>query len=88
MVITQVSSGFQKKQHILIFSKNKYLDVKIASLATVKSWVTIGPIHYWQMFGPVVSVEYLSPTKLYVMEAGQRRKATCVSTIWLITLTW
>ena len=42
-VITQVSSGLKK--HILIFSKYKYLHVKIASLANVKSCVTVGPIH-------------------------------------------
>ena len=41
LVITQVSSGL-KKSHILIFSKYKYLYVKIASLANVKSCVTIG----------------------------------------------
>jgi len=44
LVITQVSSGL-KKLHILIFNKYKYLHVKIASLANVKSCVTIGPIH-------------------------------------------
>ena len=44
LVITQVSSGL-KKLYILIFSKYKYLHVKIASLANVKSCVTIGPIH-------------------------------------------
>ena len=44
LVITQVSSGL-KKFHILIFSKYKYLHVKIASLANVQSCVTIGPIH-------------------------------------------
>ena len=44
LVITQVSSGL-KKSHILIFSKYKYLHVKIASLANVKSCVTVGPIH-------------------------------------------
>ena len=33
--------------HILIFSKYKYLHVKIDSLANVKSCVTVG------MFGPV-----------------------------------
>ena len=43
VTITQVSNGF-KKSHILIFSKFKYLHYKIASLATVKSCVTIGPI--------------------------------------------
>ena len=44
LVTTQVSSGL-KKSHILIFSKYKYLHVKIASLANVKSCVTVGPIH-------------------------------------------
>ena len=52
LVITQVSSSL-KKFHILIFSKYKYLHVKIASLANVKFCVTIGPIHEWQTFGPV-----------------------------------
>ena len=41
MVITQVSSGV-KNLHILIFSKYKYIYVRIASLANVKSCVTIG----------------------------------------------
>jgi len=41
--ITQVSNGL-KKLHILIFSKYKYLNVKIPSLANVKSCVTVGPI--------------------------------------------
>ena len=50
LVITQAS---RKKFHILNFSKYKYLYVKIASLANVKSYVTIGSIHEWQMFGPV-----------------------------------
>ena len=49
LVITQVSSGL-KKFHILIFSilifsKCKYLHVKIASLASVQSCVIIGLIH-------------------------------------------
>jgi len=44
LVITQVSSGL-KKSHILILSKYKYFHVKIASLANVKSYVTVGPIH-------------------------------------------
>ena len=46
LVITQVSSGFKKKKlYILIFSKYKYLRVKIAGLANVQSCVTIGPIY-------------------------------------------
>ena len=45
LAITQVSSGLLKKFHILIFSKCKYLHVKIASLTNVQSCVTIGPIH-------------------------------------------
>ena len=52
LVITQVSSGL-KKSHILIFSKYKYLHVKIASLANVKSCVTVGPNAL--MFCPVLS---------------------------------
>ena len=40
LVIIQVSSGL-KKSHILIFSKYKYLHVKIASLANVKSCVSV-----------------------------------------------
>ena len=44
LVITQVSSGL-KKFHILIFSKYKYLHVKIASLANIKFLVTIGLIY-------------------------------------------
>ena len=46
LVVTQVSSGLKKNCIlVLIFSKCKYLHVKIASLAIVKSCVTIGPIH-------------------------------------------
>ena len=44
LIITRVSSGLKKKLHMLIFSKYKYLHVKIASLANVKSCVTVGPI--------------------------------------------
>ena len=44
LTIIQVDSGL-KKLHILFFSKYKYLHVKIASLPTVKSFVTVGPIH-------------------------------------------
>jgi len=40
LVIIQVSSGL-KNLYILIFSKYKYLHVKIASLANVQSCVTI-----------------------------------------------
>ena len=43
LVINQVSSGL-KKSHFLIFSKYKYTFMfKIASLANVKSGVTVGP---------------------------------------------
>ena len=52
LIITQVSSGL-KKSHMLIFSKYMYLHVKIASLANVKSCVTVGPISLMGMFGPV-----------------------------------
>ena len=44
LIITRVSRGF-KKFHILIFSKYKYLHVKIASLANIKFRVTIGLIY-------------------------------------------
>ena len=44
LVITQVSSGLKKIAYV-IFSKYKYLQVEIASLANVKSCVTVGPIH-------------------------------------------
>ena len=43
LIITRVSSGLKKSQ-MLIFSKYKYLHVKIASSANVKSCVTVGPI--------------------------------------------
>ena len=49
LVITKVSSGL-KKLHILIFSKYKYLHVKIASLANVKSCVTV-VINVWPFIG-------------------------------------
>ena len=49
LVITQVSSGL-KNCIFLIFSKFKYLYVKIASLANVKPCVTVITM---QMFGPV-----------------------------------
>ena len=42
LILTQVDSGLT---NILIFHKFKYLHVKIASLATVKSCVTIGQIN-------------------------------------------
>ena len=41
LIITRVSSDLKKSQ-MLIFSKYKYLHVKIASLADVKSCVTVG----------------------------------------------
>ena len=47
-VVTEVStflvitSGLKKKLHILIFSKYKCLHVKVASLANVKSCVSVG----------------------------------------------
>ena len=50
LIITQVSSGFKKKLHMLKFCKYKYLYAKIASLAIVKSCVTVGPF---------VGVQYL-----------------------------
>ena len=44
LVITQISSGL-KNSHMFTFSKYKYLQVEIASLANVKSCVTISPIY-------------------------------------------
>ena len=43
LIITRVSS--EKKSHMLIFSKYKYLHVKIASLANVKN-----PASQWVQF--------------------------------------
>ena len=55
LIITRVSS--EKKLQMLIFSKYKYLHVKIASLANVKSCVTVGPIslvaNVWSCIVPV-----------------------------------
>ena len=47
LIITHVSSSL-KKNHVLSSLANihKYLHVKIASLVSVKSCVTVGPIHY------------------------------------------
>ena len=56
LLITRVSSGLKKLQ-MLIFSKYKYLHVKIISLANVKSCVTVGPIslvvNVWSCIVPV-----------------------------------
>ena len=60
LVTTQVSSGL-KKSHILVFSKYKYLHVKIASLADVKSCVTVGPILLMaNVWSCIVPVDHLS----------------------------
>ena len=60
LIITQVSSGFKKSQ-MLIFSKYKYLHVKIASLANVKSCVTMGPISLMaNVWSYIVPVDHLS----------------------------
>ena len=40
-------------RNFLIYSKCKYLHVKIDSL-DVKSYVTVGPSHWWQIYGPVL----------------------------------
>ena len=46
---------------MLIFSKYKYLHVKIASLANVKSCVTMDPISLMANVWPcIVPVDYLS----------------------------
>jgi len=53
LIRTHASNGL-KKSHILILPNvRKYLNVKVASLATVKSCVTVDPVYWWQMFGPV-----------------------------------
>ena len=58
LIITRVSSGLKKPQ-MLILSKYKYLHVKIASLANVKSCVTVGPIslvaNVWSCIVPISS---------------------------------
>ena len=60
LIITLVSSGLKKSQ-MLIFSKYKYLHVKIASLAYVKSCITVGPISLMGNVWPcIVPVDYLS----------------------------
>ena len=57
LIVTRVSSGL-KKLHMLIFSK---FHVKIASLANVKSCVTVGPISLMANVWPcIVPVDYLS----------------------------
>ena len=61
LIITGVSSVLKKKSQMLIFSKYKYLHVKIASLANVKSCVTVGPISLMANVWPcIVPVDYLS----------------------------
>ena len=46
---------------MLIFSKYKYLHVKIANLANVKSCITVGPISLMANVWPcIVPVDYLS----------------------------
>ena len=52
LIITRVSSGLKKSQ-MLIFSKYKYLHVKTASLANVKSCVTMGHRESNFTVGPV-----------------------------------
>ena len=60
LIITRVSSGLKKSQ-MLIFSKYKYLHVMIASLANVKSCVTMGPISLVAIvWSCIVPVDYLS----------------------------
>ena len=56
---TQVSSGL-KRVHILIFSKCKYFHVKVASLATVKSCVTVGPIVDGKCLAPCMQLPWIS----------------------------
>ena len=57
LIITRVSSGFKKIANV----DYKYLHVKIASLANVKSCVTVGPISLMANVWPcIVPVDYLS----------------------------
>ena len=64
LIITWVRSGI-KKSHTLIFSKYKYHHVKIASLANVKSCVTVGPISLMvNIWSCIVPVDYLSGSAL------------------------
>ena len=51
LIITQASSGLEKL-HMPKFCKYRYLYVKVGSLATVKSCVTVGHFHGWQIFCP------------------------------------
>ena len=62
LIITRVNSGLKKiAKLMLIFSKYKYLHVKIASLADVKFCVTVGPILLMANVWPcIVLVDYLS----------------------------
>ena len=52
LIITRVSSGLKKIANVK-FSTYKYLHVKIASLANVKSCVTVGPISLMANVWPV-----------------------------------
>ena len=61
LIITRVSSGLKKNNQMLIFTKYKYLRVKIASLANVKSSITVGLISLMANVWPcIVPVDYLS----------------------------
>ena len=61
LIITRVSSGLKKLHNMLIFSKYEYLHVKMASLANVKSCVTVGPISLMANVWPcIVPVDYLT----------------------------
>ena len=60
LIITRVSSSLKNSQ-MLIFSKYKYLHVKIASLANAKSCITVGPSSLMANVWPsIVPVDYLS----------------------------
>ena len=61
LIITRVSSGLKKNPQMLIFRKYKYLHVKIASLANVKSCITVGPISLMaNVWSCIVPVDHLS----------------------------
>ena len=61
LIVTWVSSGLNKITNVNLFSKYKYYHVKMASLANVKSCITMGPISLMANVWPcIVPVDYLS----------------------------
>ena len=57
-IITRVSSGLKKIADVNLY---KYLHVKIASLANVKSCITVGPISLMEnVWSCIVPLDHLS----------------------------